>query len=68
MKRFVLVLLRAYKRWLSPLLPPSCRYAPTCSEYAMLAVEKYGAARGLWKATGRILRCHPLAAGGIDLP
>ncbi len=66
MKSLTLVLLRVYKRWISPLFPPSCRYVPTCSEYAMEAVERYGAVRGVALAAWRVLRCHPLAAGGLD--
>ena len=65
-KAIVLFLLRAYKWVLSPLLPPSCRYVPTCSEYAMEAVERYGALRGGWMAAGRVLRCHPFVRGGFD--
>lgn len=61
-------LLRAYKRWLSPLLPRSCRFSPTCSEYARLAILKHGLLRGLWLTMGRLLRCQPFAAGGIDCP
>lgn len=68
MRRLVTSLLRGYKRWLSPLLPPSCRYSPTCSEYALLAVDRYGVSRGLWLALRRVSRCHPLTPGGIDLP
>ena len=59
-------LLRRYKRWISPAFPPSCRYVPTCSEYAMEAVERYGALRGGVLAAWRLLRCHPLAKGGLD--
>jgi putative membrane protein insertion efficiency factor len=59
-------LLRGYKRLVSPWLPPSCRYVPTCSEYAMEAVERYGAVRGSWMAMTRLLRCHPFAKGGYD--
>ena len=66
MKAVVLVLLRLYKWLLSPLLPPACRYLPTCSEYAMEAVERYGPLRGAWKAAARVLRCHPFARGGYD--
>ncbi len=66
MKSLTLELLRVYKRWFSPLFPPSCRYVPTCSEYAMEAVERYGAVRGVALAAWRVLRCHPLAAGGLD--
>ncbi len=57
---------RRYQRWLSPALPPACRYVPTCSQYAADAVERYGAARGALKALWRVLRCHPLAKGGFD--
>ena len=67
MKSLALGLLRIYKRWISPAFPPSCRYVPTCSEYAMEAVERYGAWRGLAMAGWRLLRCHPLAKGGLDL-
>jgi len=66
MKSLALELLRIYKRWISPVFPPSCRYVPTCSEYAMEAVERYGAVRGLMMAAWRVLRCHPLAKGGLD--
>ncbi len=59
MKWFALWLLRLYKRWISPALPPSCRYVPTCSEYAMEAVERYGVVRGGAMAAWRVLRCHP---------
>jgi len=65
--KFVTVqLLRAYKWAISPLFPPSCRYVPTCSEYAMEAVERYGALRGIGMALARLLRCHPFARGGYD--
>ncbi len=66
MKSLALGLLRLYKRWISPAFPPSCRYVPTCSEYAMEAVERYGAWRGGRMATWRVLRCHPLTKGGLD--
>jgi putative membrane protein insertion efficiency factor len=66
MKSLALGLLRFYKRWISPVFPPSCRYVPTCSEYAMEAVERYGAWRGGAMAAWRVLRCHPLAKGGLD--
>ncbi len=66
MKPLALQLLRLYKRWISPAFPPSCRYVPTCSEYAMEAVERYGALRGGMMAAWRVLRCHPLAKGGYD--
>ena len=66
MKGAVLLALRFYKASVSPMLPPACRYTPTCSEYAMVAVERYGAARGLWLATRRLLSCHPWSRGGYD--
>lgn len=59
-------LMRGYKRWVSPAFPPSCRYVPTCSEYAMEAVERYGVLRGGVMAVWRVLRCHPLVKGGYD--
>jgi len=65
-RSLALSLLRGYKRFLSPLLPPACRYVPTCSEYAMEAVDRYGVVRGGWMAMCRILRCHPFARGGFD--
>jgi uncharacterized protein len=65
-KLVVLQLLRAYKYAISPLFPPSCRFVPTCSEYAMEAVERFGVLRGGWRAVLRLLRCHPLARGGYD--
>ena len=68
MKKLLAELLLLYKRWISPLLPRACRFSPTCSEYARLAVLRYGALRGGFLAAGRLLRCHPLHPGGIDLP
>lgn len=64
--RAVLAALRFYRQWISPLKPPSCRYSPTCSAYAMEAVARYGPWRGGWLAVRRILRCHPWARGGHD--
>lgn len=65
--KFVLLqLLRAYRWGISPILPQACRYLPTCSEYAIEAVECYGAVRGGWKALTRVLRCHPFAGSGYD--
>ena len=66
MKTAALWILAMYKRWISPSLPPSCRYVPTCSEYAMEAVERYGILRGGMMALARLLRCHPFARGGYD--
>ena len=65
-KTLMLQVLRGYKWLISPLFPPACRYVPTCSEYAMEAVERYGAIRGSLFAGWRLLRCHPFAHGGYD--
>ncbi len=65
-KDIVLLLLRGYKLFLSPLLPPACRFTPTCSEYAAEAVAKYGVIRGGWLAVRRLLRCNPLCQSGYD--
>jgi len=65
-KNSALLLLRGYKWLLSPLLPPSCRYVPTCSDYAAEAIDKFGAVRGTALAIWRLLRCHPLVRGGFD--
>jgi len=61
-----LALLHFYKRAISPWLPSACRFYPTCSEYMMQAVERYGVLRGVWMGVKRLLRCHPLAQGGMD--
>lgn len=66
MRGLLVGLLRGYKRFISPLLPPACRFDPTCSVYAMEAVSRYGAARGSWLAVRRLARCHPLNPGGWD--
>ncbi|MGB5296185.1 MAG: membrane protein insertion efficiency factor YidD [Thermoanaerobaculia bacterium] len=66
--RPVAALLVHYKRWVSPLLPRSCRFTPTCSEYARLAILEYGLIRGGARALWRILRCNPFHPGGVDLP
>ena len=66
MKRFLLFLLRFYQRHISPLFPPRCRFIPTCSAYAMEAIEKYGAAKGGWLALKRLSRCHPFHIGEHD--
>ena len=65
-KHVILGMIRFYRREISPLTPPSCRFIPTCSQYALEAVEKYGAAKGSYLAVRRILRCHPFHAGGYD--
>ena len=64
--RFCVALLRGYKLFLSPLFPPSCRFTPTCSQYAIDAVRAHGVWFGLYLALKRILRCHPFARGGYD--
>ncbi|MGI9168024.1 MAG: membrane protein insertion efficiency factor YidD [Pyrinomonadaceae bacterium] len=66
MKRFLISFLRLYKLALSPLLPPSCRFVPTCSEYAMEAIDRYGTLRGGSLAIRRLARCHPFNRGGYD--
>ena len=65
-RRGVIAVFRGYKYLISPLLPPACRFIPTCSQYAVEAVEKYGVIRGLLMAAWRILRCHPFSRGGYD--
>lgn len=66
MRSVAIFLLRFYKRFLSPLLPPMCRFEPTCSVYTMQAVDKYGALRGVWLGIRRLGRCHPFNPGGWD--
>jgi putative membrane protein insertion efficiency factor len=66
MKWALTKLIRFYQLFLSPLKPPSCRFAPTCSHYALEAVEKHGALRGTWLAIRRIAKCHPFHPGGYD--
>lgn len=65
-RRLMVLLIRGYQVSISPLLPSACRYHPTCSAYAIEAVERYGALRGGWLAARRIARCHPFHAGGYD--
>lgn len=66
MRWLALTLLRFYKRFISPLLPPMCRFEPTCSVYAMDAINKHGVGRGSWLALRRLLRCQPFHPGGWD--
>jgi len=66
LKKVLMALVRFYRRGLSPLRPPCCRYVPTCSQYALEALEKYGALKGSWLALKRVLRCHPFHRGGYD--
>ncbi len=65
-KRLILALLRFYRRSLSPLFPPSCRFTPSCSLYTYEAIDRYGVGKGGWLGLKRVLRCHPLNAGGYD--
>ena len=66
MKRILIAVLRFYKRYISPLLPDACIYTPTCSEYAMEAIQKHGVIKGMGLAIWRVLRCNPFAKGGYD--
>ncbi len=66
MRLVLLFLVRTYRRLVSPLLPPACRFYPSCSAYAETALERHGAARGTWLAARRLARCHPFHPGGID--
>ena len=65
-QRVMLSMIRFYRGSISPMLPPACRFTPTCSAYAQEAIEKYGAKKGGYLAMRRILRCHPFHAGGYD--
>ncbi len=62
----ILLILRLYKRFLSPLLPSACRFSPTCSEFMQEAVTRYGAWQGVWMGLRRLGRCHPFHPGGLD--
>jgi putative membrane protein insertion efficiency factor len=66
MQQAVIVVLRGYKRFLSPLLPSACRFEPTCSEYMLEAVQRHGVWRGIGLGVKRLLRCHPFCQGGFD--
>ncbi|MBC8028727.1 MAG: membrane protein insertion efficiency factor YidD [Pyrinomonadaceae bacterium] len=66
MKSVLIAFLRFYKLVISPFLPASCRFSPTCSQYAVEAINRYGALRGSWMALRRLLRCHPFSPGGYD--
>ncbi len=65
-RRAVALLIRAYQVVLSPLLPPSCRFTPSCSQYTLEAVRRYGVLRGGWLGVRRLARCHPWHPGGVD--
>lgn len=66
MKRLFLALIQFYRKQISPNTRPSCKYVPTCSQYALTAIERYGAWYGGWMAIWRILRCNPFSKGGYD--
>ncbi len=66
MKTIVVGMIRVYQKYISPMTPPSCRYTPTCSQYAVEAVVKYGVPKGGYMAVKRVLRCHPFHEGGYD--
>ena len=66
MKHVLIFLVKFSRKWISPMRRPCCRYIPTCSQYALQALEKYGAFKGGWLAFRRILRCNPLHKGGYD--
>ena len=68
MKRLLLGLIHFYQRFISPYLPPRCRYIPTCSQYAVEAIEKYGVRKGGWLAFKRLMRCHPFHKGNFYDP
>lgn len=68
LKRLIIGLIKMYQRFLSPLFPPVCRFNPTCSAYAVRAIEKYGILKGGFLAVWRILRCNPFSKGGYDPP
>ena len=66
MKYVLIQLIRGYRLLISPLFPPTCRFQPTCSNYAITAIERFGPIKGTWLAAQRILRCHPFHPGGYD--
>lgn len=66
MKQLLLLLIQGYRRLLSPLFPPTCRFTPTCSQYALTAIDRFGPVKGSWLAMRRITRCHPFHPGGYD--
>jgi len=66
MKKIALALIRFYQLAISPIMPNSCRYTPTCSHYTYQAISKYGVVKGIWLGTKRLARCHPLHKGGYD--
>lgn len=66
LKNVLILIIRGYQKFISPMFPPTCRFYPTCSEYCLQAVRKYGPFKGSWLGIKRILRCHPWNPGGYD--
>lgn len=66
MKKILISVIKFYKRFISPYIGPRCRFYPTCSEYSIQAIEKYGMYKGIWLSTKRIIRCNPFSKGGYD--
>ncbi len=67
-KKIILISIKFYQIFISPLIGKHCRFYPTCSQYSYLSVKKYGVGKGLWKSFKRILRCNPWNKGGVDMP
>jgi len=68
MKNIIIGFIKFYKLFLSPILPNSCKFYPTCSDYMILSIDKYGILKGLLKGVWRIIRCNPISKGGVDYP
>ena len=66
MRELLIFVLRSYKKWISPMLPTACRFQPTCSEYMVESVQRYGAVRGVCRGLVRLMKCHPFHTGGFD--
>ena len=66
--RLLVLLIRGYQRTLSRLIGPVCRFSPSCSQYMLVCITRFGAAKGVWLGTRRLARCHPFHPGGVDLP
>jgi len=66
--KILISFIKGYKKFISPILPKSCRFYPSCSDYAILSIEKYGVFKGSVKAFWRVLRCNPFSKGGVDYP
>lgn len=66
LNKFLIIIVKLYRKYISPVKPPTCRFYPTCSEYSLQALEKYGAKKGSYLSIKRILKCHPFNSGGYD--